>query len=107
MVGRCEGFADLLAALSEVPAHEYKRQQLVSMLQQTEAQTRSEIAEAARSAAGLRQDKAEYNSFIAKAPRLGIWIVPVLLLQTRVLLSRVRSGGPCLSLRLDGATNPL
>ncbi|CAB1118679.1 unnamed protein product [Ectocarpus sp. CCAP 1310/34] len=83
---RCEGFADLVAALSEVPAHENKRQHLASILQQTEDQTRSEIADAARLAAGFRQDKSEFHSFIEYAPWLEIS-------QTCVLLNRVPCGG--------------
>lgn len=51
---RMEGSATLVAALNEMPRHEEKRKQLSSMLQHTEQHTRSEIAEAARSAAELR-----------------------------------------------------
>ncbi|CAM9281563.1 unnamed protein product, partial [Ectocarpus sp. 4 AP-2014] len=52
---RREGLADLMAALSEVPAHENRRQHLASMLQQTEHQAQSEIADTARSAARFRR----------------------------------------------------
>lgn len=48
------GSAALVAALSKVPAHEEKRRQLTSLLRNIENQTRSDIAETARSAAELR-----------------------------------------------------
>lgn len=49
-----KGSATLVAALSKVPPHEEKRRQLTSLLRGIENQTRSDIAEAARSAAELR-----------------------------------------------------
>ncbi|CAM9369946.1 unnamed protein product, partial [Scytosiphon promiscuus] len=52
---RLEGSTALVAALGRMPAHEEKRNQLISMLQQTERETRGEIAEAARSTAELRR----------------------------------------------------
>lgn len=48
------GSAALVAALSEIPAHEEKRRQLTVLLRDIENQTRSDIAETARSAAELR-----------------------------------------------------
>lgn len=51
---RLEGAAALGAALKEMPAHEEHRKQLASVLQETENQTRSQIAEAGRAAAELR-----------------------------------------------------
>lgn len=46
--------AALVAALSKVSPHEEKRRQLTALLRNIENQTRSGIAEAARSAAELR-----------------------------------------------------
>lgn len=51
---RLEGAAALESTLRELPVHEEQRQQLASVLQQAENETRSQIAEAARTAAELR-----------------------------------------------------
>eukprot|EP00903_Cladosiphon_okamuranus_P011267 g10625.t1 len=51
---RREGVAALESALREFPAHEERRKRLATVLQETENDTRSQIAEAARAAAELR-----------------------------------------------------
>lgn len=56
-----EGSAALVAALSQIPAHEEKCNDLVSMLEQTEREARGEIAEAARSTAALRYNMNQHE----------------------------------------------